>query len=417
MTDNEDKFQVFRFTGFRRLVFAALVSGFGDALIPIAFALKATQVDPSGFGLTVVLISLWAGRFLGVAIVQRSNPTRAPTRVMIISDIVRFIAQTTLLAWLLVDTVAATGPMPTIVAMATSASVYGTAAAFFEPARFTAIPRILPQEHHSQANSWLSIVADSFSVVGPLVGSTVVLVIGFEAVLAIDAVSFLIGIAWLMGASSYVSKRADEEPSSEKAMLARARRVTLPRWVNMGFITWLIVALSIGMLGTAGPTLVIGNNSATAWAVTAAGMAIGSLVGSASTLLGFLQRFSWKTIHLWCCVGISIQLICFLLIPVPVIVCVAGFIGSALITVSGIRWDTLGQSIGSEAEIYAFATRDQTVNTVGIPTGMIVFGASSMLGANGSTVIFLAVLIFVMGLIVQAPYDRVSEGEPVAEGR
>ena len=40
------------------LVFAAaVVSGLGDGLIPIAFALQAHRVDPSGRGLTVVLIA------------------------------------------------------------------------------------------------------------------------------------------------------------------------------------------------------------------------------------------------------------------------------------------------------------------------------------------------------------------------
>lgn len=57
------------------LVFAAaVVSGLGDGLIPIAFALQAHRVDSSGRGLTVVLISLWAGRFVSSLVVRKLPP-------------------------------------------------------------------------------------------------------------------------------------------------------------------------------------------------------------------------------------------------------------------------------------------------------------------------------------------------------
>ena len=76
------------------LVFAAaVVSGLGDGLIPIAFALQAHRVDSSGRGLTVVLISLWAGRFVSSLVVRKLPPPHRPVTWMLGSDVVRMLAQ------------------------------------------------------------------------------------------------------------------------------------------------------------------------------------------------------------------------------------------------------------------------------------------------------------------------------------
>lgn len=92
------------------LVFAAaVVSGLGDGLIPIAFALQAHRVDPSGRGLTVVLIALWAGRFVSSLVVRKLPPPHRPVAWMQGSDVVRMLAQWGLVAWVVArgDSIAA----------------------------------------------------------------------------------------------------------------------------------------------------------------------------------------------------------------------------------------------------------------------------------------------------------------------
>lgn len=412
-------FHPFRLDGFRRLVSAAFVSGLGGSLIPIAFTLESHRIEPSGWGLTAVLLSLWGGRFVGMFVVQRSAPARNPVRLMIGSDVVRFLAQAGLLAWLVLGGVASDGPGPAIVAMAVSSAVYGIATSFFQPARFTAIPRIVPAEYHGQANAWLSILGDAFAIAGPLAGSVVVLLLGFNAVLLIDAVGFLIGIILLAGVRIPASVEVVAPSSDEEIVKTEQVRTNLPRWVNMGLVTWLFVALTIGLLGTAGPTLVIERNSPQTWAVTAACMAVGSLLGSTSSLLGVLRRVPWRYLHLLCCVGIALQLLCFLFVPIPLVIWAAGFIGSALTTVSGIRWDTLGQSIGDEVRVHTFAARDQIVNTVGIPAGMLVFGVASATGTATVAVITIATTVALMGALVLFSGGTRKENEQaslVAEG-
>jgi MFS family permease len=393
----------FRLPVFRRIIIAAFVSGLGDALIPIAFAIESHRVEPSGWGFTVVLLSLWIGRFAGMFIVRRSKPSANPVRVMIASDIVRFTAQIGLLVWLLLLSTHGDGTVATISALAVSAGVYGIATAFFQPARFTAIPRIVPPEHLGHANSLLSIISDGLATAGPLAGSVILLSIGFKAILLIDSISFLIGIVLLMGIkvtrtdpTTAAMIHDDQEPTD-----TAANDIVLPSWVNIGLITWLFAALAIGLLGVAGPTFVIDRNSALVWAVTAACMAIGSLVGSAvSLVLDSVKSTRWVYLQLLCCLGLAAEVLCFLFISIPVVVWISGFLGSALVTVSGIRWDTLGQSVGSEAQIHAFAVRDQIVNTIGIPAGMLVFGLSAVFNSSTVVVTAVAVVIAIMGIVI-----------------
>lgn len=392
----------FRLPVFRRFVVAAFVSGLGDALIPVAFAIESHRVEPSGWGFTIVLLSLWIGRFAGMLIVRRAKPSANPAKVMIASDMVRFAAQIGLLIWLVLRAGHGGEASVTIAAFAISSGVYGIATAFFQPARFTALPRIIPPEHLGHANSWLSTLSDSLAIIGPLAGSVIVLSIGFKAVLLIDASSFFIGIVLLMGIKITRADPAidamihDDEELTDTA----DDGIRLPRWASIGLITWLFAALAIGLLGTAGPTLVIDQNSASVWAVTAACMAIGSLVGSATSLLGAVKSVSWKYLQLLCCFGLTAEVLCFLFISIPAVVFFSGFVGSALVTVSGIRWDTLGQSVGSDAQIHAFAIRDQTVNAIGVPAGMLVFGLSAAFNSSAVVVTAVAVVVAIMGIVI-----------------
>jgi hypothetical protein len=409
-----------KISGFRRLVGAAFVSGLGDSLIPIAFALESHRIEPSGWGLTIVLLSLWSGRLVGMVAVQRSGPATNPVRVMIGSDLVRFTAQGGLLVWLIARGSADDPASLTIAALALSSSVYGVATAFFQPARFTAIPRIVPVAHHGQANAWLSVLGDVFAVAGPLAGSVVVLLLGFQAVLIIDAGTFLLGVGLLLGVRVSSQTSPDAQPDDEGTGAGEHVRGTLPTWVNAGLITWLFVALAIGFLGTAGPTLVINQNSPRTWAIAAACMAVGSLLGSTGSLLGLAARVRWRYLHLLCCVGIALQLLCFLLATTPAIIWTAGLVGAALTTLSGIRWDTLGQSAGDDHQIHEFAARDQLVNTVGIPMGMLIFGIASGMGANTGVVIVVACVVASMGLVTvifpQPESSMPSHEPPVSSG-
>ncbi|MCK9188478.1 MFS transporter [Acidithiobacillus sp.] len=385
---------------FRKLLGAALVSGIGDALIPIAFAIESHRVEPSGWGFTLVLLSLWLGRLLGMLIVRHTRPAANPVSVMITSDIVRFSAQIGLFIWLILHADHNSEAIVTITAFSISSGIYGLATAFIQPARFNAMAHIIPSKHRTQANSWMSIFGDTLSIVGPLVSSVIMISIGFKSVLLIDALSFLIGILMLTRIKVNQSGHTTDKIINTENEIPHINNVKLPRWINVGFMTWLFVALTIGILGTAGPTFVIDRNSSAAWAVAAACMATGSLAGSAISLLGVIKSLSWKQLQLLACFSLAAQILCFLFVSVPLIVWVSGFFGSALVTVSGIRWDTIGQSVGSDKHIHAFAVRDQAVHTIGIPAGMLIFGVSTILNSSAAAITIVAAVVATMGIFI-----------------
>ena len=60
----------------------------------------------------------------------------------------------------------------------------------------------------------------------------------------------------------------------------------------------------------------------------------------------------------------------------------------------------MGQSIGDEVRVHTFAARDQIVNTVGIPAGMLVFGVASATGTTTMVVITIAATVALMGALV-----------------
>ena len=130
-------------TTFSLVFAAAVVSGLGDGLIPIAFALQAHRVDPSGRGLTVVLIALWAGRFVSSLVVRKLPPPHRPVTWMLGSDVVRMLAQWGLVAW-----VVARGD--SIAAFALSSCVYGCASSFFGPARFSLLSQLFSDEQRTR---------------------------------------------------------------------------------------------------------------------------------------------------------------------------------------------------------------------------------------------------------------------------
>lgn len=63
----KDRAAIFRERRFATFFAGHAISSLGDAAVPVAFALAAYQVSGSAGGLTAVLLSLWAIRFLLVA--------------------------------------------------------------------------------------------------------------------------------------------------------------------------------------------------------------------------------------------------------------------------------------------------------------------------------------------------------------
>ena len=392
----ENSLVVLKQSDFRILAFAILVSGAGSALVPIAFAIETTRVEERGWGLVCVMIGLWIGRFLGMIIYKSVGFNFHPLQIMIISSLGMGLAQICLLFWIWLFSNG-------ILAMSISSLFYGFAAAFFKPSTFVSIPIMMSENLHQQANSILSIIGDTYAIMGPLLGAALTIGLGFEFVLMFDGITFFITIILL---KILYLRRNSENNNLEKDKLKVENKFALndfnyfPVWTYLGLLSWLFCSLAIGIIGVAGPTLIMANFSETAWAFVATFMAAGSLLGSTTSLLGLTQKIQWSILHLLCGLGLGIQLVVLNFSNTIWVVCFVVFLGAMSVTISGIRWDTVNQSAFTGRKLHVFASLDQFANNIGIPTGIILFGIAGILDFKEPMITVVGVLAFIFTIPV-----------------
>ena len=319
------------------LVFAAaVVSGLGDGLIPIAFALQAHRADSSVRGLTVVLISLWAGRFVSSLVVRKLPPPHRPLTWMLGSDVVRMLAQWGLVAWVVTRG-------DSIAAFAFSSGAYGCASSFFGPARFSFLSQLFSGEQRTRVNGSLSMLGDVLFIAGPLIGTAAVLTLGFNTVLLIDGATFLVAMFFVFpflsvrrepAVESSNGVPAESEPESAGSSTQNKTPSTpmLPSWVRVGLGTWLVAAVVNGFLGSAGPTWIMNTFDEKSWGFMATALAIGSLLGSAATILKALDRVRFSTLQMLMLILLAGQLLALAFTPAFVLIAAVGAAASLLMT-------------------------------------------------------------------------------------
>lgn len=168
---------------FRRLWLANLFSLLGSQVSRIGLILLIVQRTNSvrALALLVCLETLPAvivAPFAG-AVVDRTRRRR----VLIAADLVRFAA----LMGILIQ--------PTVVMICVMAAVQSVASAFFQPARAALVPMIVPQDRLVVANSWDQGAANVMFIVGPIVGTELMLLSGVSWTLILDGVTFLASAA------------------------------------------------------------------------------------------------------------------------------------------------------------------------------------------------------------------------------
>jgi MFS family permease len=174
------------------LYFAArALSLFGGAFAPIAIAFAIIDLTGSATDLGLVLAAFAVPQVVFM-LVGGVVADRLPRHhVMVISDVVRGVAQLTLAVLLFTD--AAEVWMFVVVS-----AVNGTAAAFFYPASQGIIPQIVSGERLQEANALLRSTHSVVNIAGAAIGGIVVATIGSSAAIAIDSATYLIG-ALLLG--------------------------------------------------------------------------------------------------------------------------------------------------------------------------------------------------------------------------
>jgi MFS family permease len=221
---------------FRWLWLGQSLSAIGDQMIIIVIALFVVDQTGSARDLGIVLAAQTAPLVLLILIGGVWADRLPRQRIMIASDLARFVVQAT------VATLVFAGDVP-IWLLATLAACFGAAEAFFRPAYTGLIPQTVPEELIQQAQALTLTSYNVAGFIGPALATLLALGAGFGWAYLFDAVTFLVSAALLLLVRARARGEAPTvERRSMRAELAEGfREVRSRAWVWVTLLTALVV--------------------------------------------------------------------------------------------------------------------------------------------------------------------------------
>lgn len=387
---------------FRRYYFGYAASTFGDALTPLAIAFAVLHLTGSPADLGIVILStripVIALSLLGGALGDRFSRRD----VMMVADLMRFLAQGVTAALLLSGTV---GLWMIVVLQL----VAGMGSALFNPASVGLVVSLAGKERVQEANSLLSMSRSITSILALSVAGALVATVGSGWAILIDAATFLVSAAFLSRLPRAV---AGQRVAASTGLLAGIKgglaEVTRRSWLLMS-----VVHVALTNLIVIAPFLVLGPyvadehlGGAPAWSAIGIAYAVGGLAG------GFVAA-RWKPAR-----PVGATLAVFLLMtPLPALLAVpatlwllmpAAFLaGLELVIYNVLQTSTLQRHIPEH--LIARAGSVVTLGSlVAAPLGMGVAGAVAQVFGSGTVLAVsavLAVLITVTILLVPSVWQ------------
>jgi predicted MFS family arabinose efflux permease len=185
--------RVLRHRDFRFLFLGQSASAVGDQVVFGALALYVTERTGSATDLGIVLAAgslpliglvlfggVWADRGGG----------RGRIQIMVVTDVVRAILHGVLAASILLGGAS-------VVEMAVIEALFGAARAFFQPAYTGLIPQTIPDDLAQDARALTSSTSNLAVLVGPALGTALVLTVGAGVAFALDAATFVVSAVLL----------------------------------------------------------------------------------------------------------------------------------------------------------------------------------------------------------------------------
>ncbi len=265
---------------FRLLFWGQALSVVGDRITPVAIAFAVLGLG-SATDLGVVLAA-GGVPFALFALAGGVFADRLGRReVMIASDLLRATTQAVTAALLL------TGAAE-VWMLAALSFTYGTAAALFGPALTGLIPQTVAAPRLLEANALLALTRSLANVAGPVAAGVVLAVAGPGEAIALDAVTFLVSAACLVGLRTVSSGKARDESGDPFTAQLRAgwREVRSRPWLSWGLGAMsayhVFVLPAVFVLGPALAARELDGSSS--WATIVACFGIGSIVGNVVAL-------------------------------------------------------------------------------------------------------------------------------------
>ncbi|GIG06093.1 MFS transporter [Catellatospora coxensis] len=201
-------------------------------------------------------------------------------RVMLVSDLVRFVSQA-MVAVLLLTGAARISHLVVLMA------VFGTADAFFAPAAGGLMPLIVGPERLQEANALRGLVMSTGLVAGPALAGGLIFLVGPGGAIALDALSFAVSAAFLARLRPRAADPADAPRGGFLAQLREGFTEVMSRtwvWSTLAALSvyHVVVLPSVFVLGPVLSAQEFGG--AAAWSVVVAAFGVGSVVGDVIAL-------------------------------------------------------------------------------------------------------------------------------------
>jgi MFS family permease len=371
--------RVLRDRSFRRLYLARTGSVLGNAVAPVALAFAVLDM-PGGsatkLGLVLVVRQAAQVAFLLLGGVIADRLPR--NKVMVASDLMAAGAQGAIAGLFIVHT----SNLAPILALS---AVTGAAPALFLPASTGLVPQLVPKNRLQSANALLRFTMNSSTIVGAAIAGALVTTIGAGWALGVDAVSFLVSAALLVGIR--IPRAAELPKTSIVGDLSHGwREFSSRQWVWAIVLQFSIAnACYNGGINVLGPLVSKERlGGALAWSAFAAARGVGLLMGSVVAMRVRTSR-PMRTATL-ATFGFVPAFFAFAYAPIWVIVACALLIGVCL-DIFTVLWDTALQTHVPQESLSRVSAYDGLGSVALGPLGLAAAGpAAAAFGVTAALV-------------------------------
>lgn len=396
---------VLREPNFRRLFWGRTISLVGDGISPVAIAFAVLGMGGSATDLGIVIaarsVAVTALVLVGGVFADRISPRLAMLR----ADLTRMIVMGTMAALLIADA-ASTWQLALLY------GCEGAATAFFNPASNAIIPQVVSSSRLQEATALVNLSRSAGNLVGPAIAG-ILLALGTPGwALAVDALTFGLSAAFLVRLRAPRRAAGLTEP-----FISELRH----GWTEFASRTWIWVVVLSAAVSNAiffpafevlGPTVAhesLGGSSS--WAVIAAALGAGSLVGGALALTLRPRRLLLVGESGLVLFGLPVV---FLAITAPVaLIAFGAFVAGATVSLAIILYETAAAQHIPQAAFSRVMAYDWFGSLALEPVGLVLIGPlAAGIGISATLWGAAAVLLVCQLAVIAVPSVRRLEARP-----
>ena len=278
--------------------------------------------------------------------------------------------------------------------------MYGIGTSFFVPSRYTLTPAIVDKNKLTSFNGFSNFTTDIFGILAPAVSTFIYIAYGFPVILFVDSLTFILGIFLLTLLIKVSNQNASISAEDNESLLntdSSLKKFKFPNWLLTGMIAWAFIAFTLGFSGAEGPHQIISRLNEESWAAVATSLALGSILGSTSTLLGIWNKISWRYLAAATAIFLGIQVYLYGYGNNIITIFVITFFASVAMAASAVSWDVKVQTSLDQEELQSFANIDSIISSVAVPVGMLIYGVGGIFNISYILIIFVSILVILSG--------------------